>query len=265
MKKNGKPIDPAGFVIPAVLLVLWHLVTAAGMIPEYLFPGPAKLAAVFLDFVAGGLRLTPYAGAFWAHLWASMLRVLGGFGLAALAGLSLGLLTGRLTLARRLFDPFVHAVRAIPGIGWLPLTMVWFGIGEKTTVFLIALAAFFPIYINAAYGFQTIPLSLVRAGMVLGAGKWTLFTSVILPAAFPSILVGLRLGLSTAWAYLVLGELTGVSRGLGAVMMDARLLGRVEMIPVAMICIGVCIKLSDMLLVKSCSLFYPCREDELEL
>lgn len=264
MRIFGKEIDPVGLVLPVGLIIIWYAASLTGVVPEYLFPSPGKLVKVLVDFVVGGLGLTPYTGAFLESLWASTLRVLGGFSLAVLLGLFFGLLTGRLPIAKRLIDPSVHMVRAIPGIGWLPLAMVWFGIGEKTTIFLIALAAFFPIYINAAHGFQSIPVSLVRAGRMLGAGKFTLYTSVILPAAFPSIVVGLRLGLSTSWAYLVLGELTGVAKGLGAVMMDSRLLGQVEMIPVAMICIGVFGKLSDLLLIKLCNIIYPCRVEKVE-
>ncbi len=260
MKRTRRKLDPVGLILPLVLLVAWYLVTASGKIPSYLFPGPEKFFRVMFDFITGSSNMTPYSGTLMENLTASCIRVAGGFGLAAVLGLLLGFSTGRIPLIKRLIDPTVHMIRTIPGIGWLPLAMVWFGIGEKTTIFLIALAAFFPIYINAAHGASEVPPLLIRAGRMLGANKTALFTTVILPSAFPSVVVGLRLGLGVSWAYLVLGELTGVSKGLGAVMMDSRMLGQVEMIPVAMICIAILGRLTDLLLIRACRLIYPYDE-----
>ncbi|UWG98722.1 ABC transporter permease [Dehalobacter sp. DCM] len=257
MKQFSKKIDPVGLIFPLLLLSIWYFVAASGKIPSYLLPSPEKFFQVMMDFIFGSYKLTPYSGKMVENMLASCLRVLCGFSLAALVGLLLGFLTGRIRLIKRIIDPSVHMVRTIPGIGWLPMAMVWFGIGERTTVFLIALAAFFPIYINAAHGAGEVPLLLIRAGRMLGASKSALFTTVILPSAFPSVVVGLRLGLGVSWAYLVLGELTGVSKGLGAVMMDARMLGQVEMIPAAMIWIAILGRLSDLLLIKLCQKIYP--------
>ncbi|NLL18602.1 MAG: ABC transporter permease [Clostridia bacterium] len=257
MKTALKKTDLLVLALPVSLLAIWYLIAETGKVPSYLLPSPKELVQVLMDFAWGGTRLTPYSGTLVEHTVASIMRVLVGFSLAAVLGLVFGLLTGRISVMRRLLDPTIHLVRAVPGIGWLPLAMVWFGVGEKTTVFLIALAAFFPVYINAAHGFANVPLHLIRAGQMLGADKHTLFTSVILPAAFPSIIVGLRLGLGVSWGYLVLGELTGVAKGLGAVMMDSRLLGQTEMIPIAMISIGLLGKLTDMLLIKICNRVYP--------
>ena len=119
----------------------------------------------------------------------------------------------------------IQAIRSVPGIGWLPLAIVWFGIGTKTTVFLIALAGFFPIYVNSAQGARHVRDIWKRAAFMLGADRWSIFTTVILPGAMPSVVSGLRVALGLSWAYLVLGELTGVPDGLGAVIMDARMLG----------------------------------------
>jgi sulfonate transport system permease protein len=135
--------------------------------------------------------------------------------------------------------------------------MVWFGVGERTTIFLIALAAFFPIYINTAHGASEVPCLLIRAGRMLGANKIALFKTVIFPSAFPSVMVGLRLGLGVSWAYLVLGELTGVTRGLGAVMMDSRMMGQVEMILASMVCIAIMGMLTDRLLLRICRSIFP--------
>jgi NitT/TauT family transport system permease protein len=137
-------------------------------------------------------------------------------------------------------------------------------VGENTTLFLISLAAFFPIYVNAAQGASSVPPLLIRAGRMLGANKLMIFTTVIIPASMPSTLAGLRLGLGISWAYLVLGELTGVTYGLGAVMMDARMLGHVEMILVSMIFIGLFGRISDMILVSSFKRLDLLREENKE-
>jgi len=246
-----------GLVLPAVLFIAWHIVTAGGKIPGYLLPSPAKLGMIAIDFALGNWNLTPYSGTLLVHSMASAMRVLGGFGLAAAFGLPLGFLTGRIAIARRSIDPTIHLARTIPGIGWLPVAMVWFGVGENTTLFLIALAAFFPIYMNSAQGAAGVSPLLLRAGKMLGANKLTLFTTVIVPASIPSTVAGLRLGLGLSWAYLVLGELTGVSKGLGAVMMDARMLGHVDMVLVSMICIAFWGRISDLILVTLFRLLQP--------
>lgn len=253
---TGK-LDPVGLLLPAVLLITWHLLTAGGKVPAYLVPAPDKLGKVALDFATGNGRLTPYSGTLLEHSLASTMRVLSGFGMALAAGLPLGFLTGRIALSKRAIDPMVHLIRTIPGIGWLPLAIAWFGVGEKTTLFLIALAAFFPIYVNSAQGAAAVSPQLLRAGKMLGANKLSLFTTVIMPASLPAVAAGLRLGLGLSWAYLVLGELTGVAKGLGAVMMDARMLGHVDMIMVAMVCIAILGRVSDLILVTFISLFQP--------
>lgn len=258
LRCNRNRIDALGMVLPAIIVVLWYIITTAGRVPGYLLPSPQQLCQVAVDFALGNMQLTPFSGTLWEHALASSLRVYRGFALAALIGLPLGLLTGRIASVKRLIDPSVQLIKSIPGIGWLPLAMVWFGVGENTTVFLIALAAFFPIYINAAQGASAISPLLLRAGKMLGASRIGLVTTVIIPASFRSLEAGLRLGLGLSWAYLVLGELTGVTRGLGAVMMDARMLGQVDMVMVAMIYIAILGWLSDKILValfhflKSC-------------
>lgn len=241
-------IDYYGLVIPALVLIIWLLVTAKGMVASYLLPAPKHLALVGMDFIFGEWRLTPYSGSFWAHSTASLSRVLRGFLLAASIGIPLGLLSGRSLIIKRIFEPTINMLRAIPGIGWLPVAMVWFGVGEKTTLFLIALAAFFPIFINAAQGAANVPQLYIKAGLMLGANKFTLFTTVILPAAFNSLVAGLRLGLGISWAYVVLGELTGVNTGMGATMMDARMLGHVDIVMVTMIFIAILGWFSDKIL-----------------
>jgi len=212
---------------------------------------------VLLDFISGTYHLTPYAGQFLSHSLASIGRVISGFILASFFGLLLGIATGSFSIFNRLLDPLINFLRSIPGIGWLPLAIVWFGIGNQTTIFLIALAAFFPVYINTAQGVRTVSQEIINAAKMLGATKYKLFVGVIIPAALPSVFSGVRLGLGISWAYLVLGELTGVNKGLGAVMMDARMLGNTDIIIVCMVVIAFWGKVSDLLLIKAINRFQP--------
>lgn len=237
------------WILPAGCLLLWFVVCRTGIIPGYLMPDPVAVletARRYIFFEPGSF---PYAGRFLADAGASLTRVSLGFSLAVLAGLPLGIVSGRVATVDGFFGTFINGLRAVPGITWLPLAMVWFGIGIRTTVFLVALAAFFPIYLNAAAGARQINPLILRAGAMMGVGRIRGSYAVLLPGAMPHIMTGLRLGLGISWAYLVLGELTGVPDGLGAVIMDARMVGQVDMIIVGMIIIAVVGRVSDGLLV----------------
>jgi len=238
------------WIIPVVLVILWILVTHARLVPAYLIPPPLEVIRTCYTYVFLNPGEAPYAGRFAGDAVASLARITVGFSLAAAIGLPLGILSGRVSLVSKLLNTFINGLRAVPGITWLPLAMVWFGIGIKTTVFLVALAAFFPVYLNAAEGARQINPRLLQAGAMMGVGRLRGSFAILLPGAMPHIITGLRLGLGISWAYLVLGELTGVPDGLGAVIMDARMLGRIDMILVGMILIAIIGKLSDGMLVS---------------
>lgn len=178
------------WLLPALLCAVWILAAEAGGKESYALPSPRQLLLVVYDFLTGTLELTPYSGQLPEHLGRSAFRVLKGFLLAGGLGITMGFLTGRLPFFRRMTDPLVQAVRAIPGIGFLPISIVWFGVGEKNTLFLITLAAFFPIYLNTQEGAASIPEDYLRSGRMLGARKASLFWHVILPAAVPRYLWG---------------------------------------------------------------------------
>ncbi|PHV71246.1 ABC transporter permease [Sporanaerobium hydrogeniformans] len=250
-------LDAMGVVLPTVLVCIWFIASASGALPAYKLPSPQRLIMVLIDFATGTLNITPYSGTLLSHLLCSLRRVLSGFTLATLMGISLGFLTGRVSLFQRLVDPFLNMLRAIPGIGWLPVAIVWFGVGEGNTLFLISLAAFFPIYMNTAHGAKEVPVLILRAGRMMGARGLNLFATVIFPAAFPQVAVGLRLGLGVSWAYLVLGEVTGVSMGLGAVMSDGRMLGHVDIVLATMLVIAIMSKATDRLLLYLCKKISP--------
>ena len=237
------------FTIPALVVLVWFMMTELGDTPNYVMPSPKEFLVVFWDFIFGGLEASPYSGKMLKNLLTSAFRVLKGFCLASVLGVVLGFLTGRVSVLKKIFDPTVQALRAVPGIGYLPLGMVWFGVGEGNTMFLISLAAFFPVYLNTQEGASRVPELYLRAGRMLGARKLTLFFTVVLPSAYNNVAVGLRLALGMSWAYLVLGEMTGVTVGIGAIMMDGRMLGHVDIVIVCMIVIAITGKICDWILI----------------
>ena len=236
-------------LLPLTALAAWFAVSIGGLVPPYLLPSPMAVFEAGSRYVFGSAEQGPYGGRFAGDLAASLVRVLSGFTIAAALGIPLGICSGRLALVNRLVAGLIGGLRAVPGICWLPLALIWFGIGIKTTVFLVALAAFFPIYQNALTGAQLVNPIYYQAGAMLGVSRLRGVFAILLPLAMPNIVTGLRLGMGISWAYLVLGELTGVPDGLGAVIMDARMLGQTEIILVGILLIALIGRLCDRLLV----------------
>jgi NitT/TauT family transport system permease protein len=201
------------------------------------------------DFSFGGIYDDAYSGTILKHFWASVMRVYGGFGMAAAIGVPLGLIIGRIKWAREFIDPTLQVLRPVPVTAWLPLSMIFFGLGPKAAIFLVFLGAFYPIVLNTTFGVRSVDNKLFEAAAMLGCGGSSLFRQVVLPAALPSILNGLRLGHGFAWILIVVGEMTGVQEGLGAVIMDARMLSRADLVIAGMIVIGMAGFVSDRLLV----------------
>ena len=239
------------WIIPTAFIILWSVISEAGLIPTYLLPHPVEIAKAGYTYIFDTPGDAPFAGRFLSDAGASLIRVCSGFAVAVILGIPLGIISGRLVSVRKLLSSTVNGLRSVPGISWLPLAMIWFGIGIKTTIFLVALAAFFPIYLNAAAGAGQINPLLLQAGAMMGVKRLRGTFAILLPGAMPHIMTGLRLGLGISWAYLVLGELTGVPNGLGAVIMDARMLGRIDIIIVGIIIIAIMGRLSDQLLTAS--------------
>lgn len=232
-------------IFPALVLVFWHLGTAGQ--PFSLIPPPLDVARALYDLAFGGINDDAYSRTLLIHLSASLSRVYGGFAIAAAAALPLGLMIGRIPLVRRLLDPTLQVLRPIPVTAWLPLSMIIFGLGPRSAFFLVCLGAFYPILMNTIFGVRSVDPRLFEAASMLGCQGTAQFYKVVLPASLPAIFTGLRLGLGFAWVVIVVGEMTGVPTGLGAIIMEARQLSRTEIVICGMAVIGIAGFISDRL------------------
>lgn len=234
-------------VVPFLLLLAWH--AAVRISGTQLIPAPKEVGLMLYDFAFGGIYDDAFSETLWLHLWKSVTRVYGGFFAAALVAIPLGLLIGRIKLIRDLLDPTLQLLRPVPVTAWLPLSMIFFGIGPNAAIFLVFLGAFYPIVFNTIFGVKAVDGRLFEAALMLGCSGSSLFRQVVLPAAIPSILNGLRLGHGFAWILIVVGEMTGVPEGLGAVIMDGRMLSRTDLVIAGMVVIGIVGYSTDRLLV----------------
>ncbi|MEK6591955.1 MAG: ABC transporter permease [Pseudomonadota bacterium] len=233
---------------PVALVVLWHLLVV--MSGTRLVPTPYRVGVMMYDFAFGGVYDDAFSGTIVIHLLASMQRVYGGFALAIIIGIPLGLLIGKVRIIRQMLDPTLSLLRPIPVTAWLPLSMIFFGLGPRSAVFLVFLGAFYPILLNTIFGVRSVDLRLFEAASMLGCDGSRMFRQVVLPAATPSIFNGLRLAHGFAWILIVVGEMTGVPTGLGSVIMDGRTLSRTDLVITGMIVIGVAGFITDRIIVS---------------
>ncbi|ARU06756.1 ABC transporter permease [Comamonas serinivorans] len=234
-------------LLPLALLLAWDL--AVRLSGTMLVPSPKEVAVMLKDFTVGGVYDDAFSETLGTHWLKSMSRVYGAFALAALLAVPLGLLIGKNALIRRFIDPTLQLLRPVPVTAWLPLSMIFFGVGPNAAIFLVCLGAFFPIVINTAFGVKSVEPRLFEAAAMLGCKGTSMFRQVVLPAAMPSIFNGLRLGHGIAWFLIVVGEMTGVPEGLGAAIMDGRMLSRTDVVIAGMVVIGLTGFVTDRLLV----------------
>jgi len=233
----------AGLVVPAVGLLIWEALARAGVIPPNWLPAPSV--------IAGTIRELAATGELWGHLAATLARVAAGFALGAAAATVLAVLTGASPSLRALLDPTLQALRNIPSMAWIPLFLLWLGIQEASKVTLIAVGAFFPVYLNLLQGILHIDRKLVEVGHVYGYRGLALVRRVLLPATLPAYLTGLRGGLGLAWMFVVAAEIMGASRGLGYVMVDGQTSSRADLILASLLLFAALGKATDYLLVQA--------------
>ena len=208
----GRPLLP--WVGPIALLLVWEAAARGGLLDPSLLPAPSDVFATARQLLE--------SGELQQNLAASSRRAVTGFVLGASAGLGLGLSVGLFRWADVLLDRNIQMLRAVPFLALLPLVLVWFGVGETGKIFLVALASSFPLYLNTVLGIRQVDPKLVEMCRVFGLGRVALIRHAILPGALPSILNGVRLGLTTAWLALVSSESIGAAAGIGVLATNAR-------------------------------------------
>lgn len=217
-----------GFVPLLCFFLLWEIYCRS--VSAVLLPAPSEVVLGAWQLLANG--------SLQRDILASLKRVIMAMGAASLIGFPLGIALGISPKFRWLMEPLVSFFRPIPPLAWIPLSIIWFGIDDLQNVFIIFLGAFFPIVLNAMQGVRDVDPQLIRAARTLGANQMTIIRTVVLPAALPSMFVGLRIGLGIAWMALVAGELVAATSGLGFLISQGRNLFRTDYIVVGMVTIG---------------------------
>jgi NitT/TauT family transport system permease protein len=217
-------------VLLALLIAAWWIVVV--QTESVIFPTPLQVVTGTLELAADGTL--------WDHISSSLFRVGAGFGLAIVVAIPLGLWMGRVDLAYTTLNPVFQILRPISPIAWIPLAILWFGVGNVSPIFLIFIASVFPMIVQTAAGVHTIERRYLRAAENFGVSRFTLFRRVIIPAVLPEIIVGMRITLGVAWLVVVAAEMIALRSGLGYLIMDSRNAGnRYDLVIASMIIIGI--------------------------
>lgn len=243
---TARPLPPAphgsralGLVLPAGALALWWSALRLGWVAPYQLPAPQAVLATALELLA--------RGELQHHVAATLARLAAGLALGASTGVALGIGGGLFPVLRRMLDPTIHGLRAVPSLAWVPLFLMWFGIGERARVLLIALGAFLPVYLNAMAAVDGVDRRLVEVGRAYGLRRGEVVARIVLPAALPGVLTGLRAGLSLAWMFVVAAELIAASDGLGFLLTDGQATARPDLLIASLLVFAVLGRGSDAL------------------
>ena len=201
----------------AVFFFVWWLVTFMGWVKPLFVPSPMAIVTKFITVWNEGFTGTPFL----EHVWISTVRVFGAFILACLIGLPLGLAMGMSPVMRGIFDPPIEFYRPIPPLAYLPLMIIWFGIGETSKILLIFLSVFAPVVLGARSGVKSAAIEQIHAAYSFGATRWQVMRHVILPSAMPEILTAMRIGIGFGWTTLVAAEMVAATKGLGYMVLSA--------------------------------------------
>ena len=205
-------------VLTIVLLIgLWWFITAMGWVKPLFMPSPGAIVTKFMDIWTNGFTGTPL----WEHIAISTARVFGAFLLACVIGIPLGLAMGMSPVMRGIFDPPIEFYRPIPPLAYLPLMIIWFGIGETSKVLLIFLSVFAPVALGARSGVRSAAIEQIHAAYSFGASRWNVMRHVILPSAMPEILTAMRVGIGFGWTTLVAAEMVAATKGIGYMVLSA--------------------------------------------
>ena len=228
----------APWALPVALLLGWQLASHLGWLSSRILPEPWAVAKAFWTLAE--------SGELWLHLKTSLWRATVGFGVGAGLGLLLGLLTGSFRHAETLLDTTLQMVRNIPALALIPLVILWFGIDETAKLFLLAVGVFFPVYLNTFHGIRSADQGLIEMARSYGLSGWPLYRDVILPAAMPSILVGVRFSLGLVWVLLIVAETISAQAGIGYMTMNAREFLQTDVVLVGILLYALLGKLADL-------------------
>jgi sulfonate transport system permease protein len=238
-QRSAWPWRLKGLALPVLILVILEVVVRIGWLPSYQMPAPSEIAVTLTDLAEGAL---------WKHISASLLRVLLGFAIGASLALVFAAWVGLSREAEAYLEPTFAGLRSIPSLAWVPLLLLWLGIDETSKIVLIAIGAFFPVYLNGVAAIRDIDRKLVEVGQMYGFSRTRLVRRILLPAALPGLFTGLRSGLSLAWMFLVAAELIAATKGLGYLLSDGRETSRPDIVLAAIIVLALLGKISDGLL-----------------
>ena len=215
---------------PILILMIWELASLSGALPAYKIPAPHAIVELCIELLK--------SGELWKHISVSISRVLSGFAIAASVAFVFGVLIALSKTFENLTKMILQILQPIPSIAWIPITIIWLGIGETSKIFIIFIVSVFPILINIVDGIRQIDNRYIEVAKTLEFPYWKLVCKVFLPGAFPQILTGLKVGLTNAWLAVVAAEMIAASSGVGYMLMDGRTLMQPARIILAMIIIG---------------------------
>jgi sulfonate transport system permease protein len=238
LSRFARPV--LGLLLPIGLAMLWELIVWFGLSNGRLVPPPSRIFSTMVELSRGGELLR--------HIVATLTRVALGFGFGVIAGTILGAVSGYWGLARRLLDPTVQALRAIPSIAWVPLFILWLGIFETSKVALIAVGVFFPVYLGVMGAILSVDRKIVEVGRIFRLSGFAMIRRILLPAVLPAYVVALRVGLGLGWMFVVAAEFMGASEGLGYLLIDGQQLGKPAQILAAIVTFAILGKTTDWLI-----------------
>jgi sulfonate transport system permease protein len=244
----GRYARPAlGLAVPVGLALAWEIAVRLGLSDGRLMPTPMRVLQEFIELAQ--------AGELQRHVTATLLRVAAGFALGTLAGTLLGAVSGYSALARRLFDPTLQGLRAVPSIAWIPLFILWLGIFETSKIALIAVGVFFPVYLGVMGAILGVDRKIVEVGRVFRLSGPAMVRRILLPAVLPTYVVSLRAGLGLGWMFVIAAEFMGASEGLGYLLIDGQQLGKPAEIVAAILAFAVLGKATDAILAAAAAPF----------
>ncbi|SEP00473.1 aliphatic sulfonate ABC transporter permease SsuC [Paenibacillus sp. OV219] len=227
------------WLIPILIVIIWQWLGSMGWISQRILPTPVSV-------LEAGIKLMK-SGDLFVYIGDSTRRALIGFLIGGFIGFVLAILNGLLPLAEKLTDSSIQMIRTIPHLSLIPLIIAWFGIGEQGKIFLVALGVAFPIYLNTLHGIRSVDSGLIEMGRTYGLRGFTLFRTIILPGALPSILVGFRFALGIMWLTLIVSETISANSGIGYMAMNAREFFQMDVVVLSIIIYALLGKFSDWL------------------